>query len=253
MGRWASLACVLALLPACESGGIQVQEYRILRTFPHDDQAYTQGLVYHGGYLYESTGRHGSSSVRKVNPETGEVLQITRLAEDRFGEGLARVGSELYQLTWKAGQAFVYDLDSLAVQRTFDYEGDGWGLCFDGQVLFMSDGTSRLQRRDPSTFEILDALPVTEDGFSVSQLNELECVGDHLYANIYMTDRIVRIDKATGHVVAELDGFRLSAASRRTPDPEAVLNGIAYNPDTETFYLTGKLWPDLFEVELVGG
>jgi len=257
-GRVAASSSVAALLLGtallgCDDGGAALQEYTILRTLPHDTAAYTQGLVFHDGELFESTGKNGASSVRRVEIETGRVIQSTPLPEEYFGEGLALVGSELIQLTWHAGLAFVYDLETLTVQRTFQYEGQGWGLCYDGEALYMSDGSSRLQRRDPGTFELLEMIPVTEGGYSVQQINELECVGDHIYANVYQTDRILRIDKTTGHVVGELDGFRLSAASRRTPNYEAVLNGIAYDPGTDTFYLTGKLWPDLFQVRLVGG
>jgi glutaminyl-peptide cyclotransferase len=224
--------------------------YQILRTLPHDTLAYTQGLVFHEGFLYESTGRYGTSSVRKVDLETGEVLRSVALSDDQFGEGLAQVGSELIQLTWKAGLAFVYDIDSLTLQRTFDYQGEGWGLCSDGESLFMSNGTNRLARRDPSTFEVVEEIRVTEGGFSVSQLNELECVGDDIYANVFMTTRIVRIDKRTGEVVGELDGFSLSAAARRRADYEAVMNGIAFDPARGVFFLTGKYWQDLFEIRI---
>jgi glutaminyl-peptide cyclotransferase len=249
----------LALIPvlllwgfsACERGVPSV-EYQILRTLPHDPGAYTQGLVYHEGFLFESTGRYGTSSVRKVRPETGEIIQIKKLSDEYFGEGLALVGTELVQLTWRSGRAFVFDSDSLTLLRTLDYEGEGWGLCFDGESLFMSNGSDRLLRRDPATFEVLEELQVTQDGISVSRLNELECVGNSIYANVYQTTRIVQIDKASGRVISEIDGFRLSAAARRSPDPEAVLNGIAYDPDRGTLFVTGKLWESLFEIRVVG-
>jgi glutamine cyclotransferase len=234
--------------------GPQVEplDYQIVRTLPHDPEAYTQGLVFKDGFLFESTGRYGSSSVRKTDPETGEILQITQLGEEYFGEGLALVGSELFQLTWKTGVAFVYDSDSLTLERTLKYDGEGWGLCFDGESLFMSDGTDRLVRRDPATFTEIGALKVTENGFPVWRLNELECVGNHIFANVYETTRILRIEKATGRVVSEIDGFPLSAAAKRAPDPGAVMNGIAYDPETGAFFLTGKLWQSLFEVRLEG-
>ncbi len=240
---------LLLALGACDQGTERI-EYQILRTLPHDSLAYTQGLVFHDGALFESAGGYGTSSLRKVDLETGEVLRSTSLSDDHFGEGLALVGSELYQLTWKAGLAFVYDLDSLTLRRTFEYEGEGWGLCYDGESLFMSNGTNRLARRDPGTFDVREEIRVTEGGFSVSQLNELECVGNDIYANIFMTARIVRIDKSTGEVRGELNGFELSAAARRRANPEAVMNGIAYDPGGDVFYLTGKYWQDLFEVRM---
>jgi glutamine cyclotransferase len=210
-------------------------------------------LVFHDGFLFESTGRYGTSSIRKVHVETGKVLQVRDLPEEYFGEGLAIVGSELIQLTWKSGLAFVYDSDSLTLRRTLEYTGEGWGLCYDGESLFMSDGSDKLVRRDPRTFEILGSVRVTQDGFSVRSLNELECVSDDIYANVYQTNRILRIDKLTGRVISEMDGYRLSLSSKRKPDPEAVFNGIAYDPEKRTFYVTGKLWPDLFEIEQYGG
>ena len=223
----------------------------MLRNLPHDPLAYTQGLVFQDGVLFESTGRRGASSVRRVDLESGEVLSIHQLSEEYFGEGLALVGSELIQLTWQSGLAFVYDSESLELKRTLEYTGEGWGLCFDGESLFMSDGSDRLLKRDPLTFEVIEEVPATKDGFSVWRLNELECVGDEIFANIYQTNRIVRIDKHTGEVRAEIDGYGLSVASRRTPDPEAVFNGIAYDPASGHFYVTGKLWPNLFEIEIL--
>jgi glutamine cyclotransferase len=245
----ATSAFALLALTACDQGP-QPIGYEILRTFPHDSLAYTQGLVFHDGFLFESTGRYGTSSIRKVDLESGEILQSVSLSDDYFGEGLAKVGSELIQLTWKAGLAFVYDIDSLTLQRSFDYQGEGWGLCYDGEFLFMSNGTNRLTRRDPVTFEIVEEVRVTEGGFSVSQLNELECVGDDIYANVFMTTRIVKIDKRSGKVEGELDGFNLSANARRRADPDAVMNGIAYDPIRGVFFLTGKYWLDLFEVRI---
>jgi len=238
-------------LAACDAG-VQPLDYEILRSHPHDQEAYTQGLLFHDGFLFESTGRYGESSVRKTDLATGAVLQITPVAEEYFGEGLALVGSELFQLTWKSELAFVYDVESLELLRRVEYKGEGWGLCYDGEFLFMSDGTDRLFRRDPATFEVLEELQVTADGLSVWRLNELECVGEYIYANVYPTARILRIDKHTGHVLSEIDGFRLSAAARRVSDPEAVLNGIAHDPTTGTLFVTGKLWESLFEIEIAG-
>jgi glutaminyl-peptide cyclotransferase len=247
-----ALFLLCLLLPACD-GGVETLQYEVLRTLPHDASAYTQGLEFENGIFFESTGQYGSSTIRKVLPETGEVLQSASLPDEHFGEGLALVGPEVFQLTWQSGLALVYDTSTLSIQRTFNYEGEGWGLCFDGQFLFMSNGSSLLFRRDPETFEVLQELRVTEDGFSVPRLNELECVGNEIYANLFQSTRIVRIDKITGEVGGELDGFHLATAARRPPLPDAVMNGIAYDPARDVFYLTGKLWQDLFEVRVDSG
>ncbi len=245
------VSLVTAALPACDQD-VPMLEYQALRALPHDTEAYTQGLLFHDGRFFESTGRLGASSVREVDPESGEVIQITSLSQEHFGEGLARVGTELIQLTWHAGLAFVYDVETLSLQKTFEYEGEGWGLCFDGELLYMSDGTNRLSLRNPETFEVVDELRVSKGGYSVSSLNELECVGDVIYANVFQTNRIVRIDKSTGNVTGEIDGFQLSLGAERGSDPEAVLNGIAYDPGSETLFVTGKLWDRIYELQ-VGG
>ena len=225
-------------------------EYELLRTLPHDPEAFTQGLLIHAGIFFESTGRYGKSEVRQVEIVTGQVMLSHALSEDHFGEGLARVGDKLIQLTWKAGLAFVYDGATVAPLSTFAYEGEGWGLCHDGESLFMSDGSDMLQRRDPDTFDLLDKIEVTRNDSSVRNLNELECVGDHVYANIYRSNEIVRIDKVTGAITGELDADALSQASGRPAHSGAVFNGIAYDERTGTFYVTGKLWPVMFEIEI---
>jgi len=249
--RLAPLLAALALV-ACETPEpVEWATYEVVLTLPHDSAAYTQGLVFHDRFLWESTGRYGESTVRKVDLETGEVLLSHALPDSLFGEGLALVGSELIQLTWKAGVAFVYDLDSLQVQRTFRYDGEGWGLCYDGTDLYMTDGSDTLYRRDPQTFEVLGTVRVTSAGTSVPRLNELECVGDHVWANVYLEDRIVQIDKASGRVVRAVDGFQLRLASG-APADDGVLNGIAYDPRTGLFFLTGKLWPKLYVVRIAG-
>lgn len=244
-----AVAACAAVLSGCESPVAQL-EYELRRTLPHDPEAYTQGLLIHGGVFYESTGQYGESDVRQVDIATGQVLLIHTLGDEHFGEGLARVGNRLVQLTWKAGLAFVYDAETLAPVDTLEYEGEGWGLCHDGQSLFMSDGSATLQRRDPTTFELVERIRVTRNGFSVRNLNELECVGDHIYANIYMENEIVRIDKVSGEVNGVLDAFSLSVYGGRPPDVGAVFNGIAYDPAAGTFYVTGKLWSNMFEVTI---
>lgn len=225
--------------------------YELARTLPHDPETYTQGLLIHDSTFFESTGRYGRSEVRQVEIATGRVLRRHALSNEYFGEGLARAGDRLIQLTWRAGVAFVYDLATLEPLHTFSYEGEGWGLCHDGEALFMSNGSDTLQRRDPDTFDLLEVIGVTRDGSPVHSLNELECVGEDVYANVYRSDRIVRIDKATGEVTGELDAGALSRASGRPDHAGAVLNGIAYDEGTGTFHLTGKLWPVVFEIVTV--
>ncbi len=244
-------AVLLALMAGCAAPGGSFDTPEVVRSFPHDPGAYTQGLLLHEGLLYESTGRYGESTLREVDPRTGEVLRQIALDSVYFGEGLARVENRLIQLTWKEGRAFVYDIESFEQVGEFEYDTEGWGLCYDGEVLWMTSGSHMLYRRDPDTFALLGGVPVTRNGNPVRQLNELECVGPHVYANLFQTDRIVRIDKRTGSVVAEIDATALIPEGGRPSDPEAVLNGIAYDPNSETFYLTGKLWRTMFEVRFV--
>lgn len=227
-------------------------EYEILTTFPHDSGAYTQGLLFHDAYLFESTGRYGSSSLRKVHVESGRVVAETAVDSALFAEGLARVDSELYQLTWKEGLVLVYDLETLEEKRRYEYQGEGWGLCYDGESLYMSDGSSTLFRRDPTSFEVLEEIAVRAGGRAVSALNELECVDGYIYANVYQTNRIVRIDRATGDVVGEIDGDQLSLMGGRPAGIDAVLNGIAFIPETGVFLLTGKLWSKVLAVRITG-
>lgn len=246
-GLWTLALCGLA---GCASSAVPSIEHEILGTFPHDPAAYTQGLLFHDGQLFESTGRYGESSLRRVDVPTGEVQARVAVDSALFGEGLARVDSELVQLTWKAGRALVYDIGTFDVVREFTYDGDGWGLCYDGDSLWMSDGSSALERRNPQDFTVLETVEVTRAGSPQRRLNELECVGDWIYANVYQTDIIVRIDKATGEVLGEIDLASVPLSARRSGDPEAVLNGIAYVPETGVFLVTGKLWPKLLALRL---
>lgn len=218
----------------------------VLSTRPHDAQAYTQGLLWHGGRLYESTGNYGSSSLREVDPETGEVRRSLPVPPQYFAEGLARVDDRLIQLTWREGVAFVYSLATFEERGQLPYSGEGWGLCHDGRRLVMSDGSDRLTFRDPATFESQGAVNVTLAGQPVFNLNELECVDGAVWANVWQTDEIVRIDPAGGQVTAVIDASGLLAPEeRRSAD---VLNGIAWVPETKTFLITGKFWPKMFEV-----
>lgn len=221
----------------------------VLETLPHDPGAFTQGLVWHAGLLLESTGLPGRSSLREVEPKTGAVRRRVDLEERFFGEGLALVGDRLIQLTWQHGVAFVYDHFRFAETARFAYEGEGWGLCWDGRDLVMSDGSSRLFFRDPETFALRRSVEVRRAGRALARINELECVGDSVYANVWMSDEIVVIDAKDGTVTAVVDASGLlSPAERARAD---VLNGIAYDPKSGDFYVTGKLWPKLFRVRFV--
>ena len=223
----------------------------VLNVYPHDAAAFTQGLLWHGGFLYESTGLYGESTLRKVDIASGAPLVAHALDEAVFAEGLELVDDRLIQLTWKAGRAFVYDFASMALIDTIEYVGEGWGLCTDGRYLFMSDSTAYLSLRDAASFDLIFRGAVTYQGQIIAPqlLNELECVGEHVYANAWNTDFIFRIDKWTGEVTALIDASNLLTEAERADLPSgAVLNGIAYNPESETFFITGKLWPKLFEV-----
>lgn len=236
----ASAACATAP-PVVEELMVDIVERR-----PHDPKAFTQGLQLVDGRLYESTGLYGESTLREVDPVTGEVLRSAELDDELFGEGLAVVDDRIVQLTWQEGAALVYQLSDFAQIATHSYETEGWGLCDDGSRLVMSDGTSRLYFRDRLTFELQGAIDVTNAEEAVEGLNELECVDGQVYANVHRTNDIVRIDPLTGNVTAVID------ASAVVNDEEVagtgVLNGIAYDPATQTFLITGKNWPTLFEV-----
>lgn len=219
---------------------------KVLGSVPHDTRAYTQGLVWTDGALYESAGQYRESSLRQVDPKTGQVLRSVAVAPNYFAEGLARVGDRLIQLTWQEGVALLYDLATFERRGELPYSGEGWGLCHDGRRLIMSDGSDALIFRDPASFATIGQVNVTFDGVPVSQLNELECVDGAVYANVYTTQAIVRIDPETGWVTAVID-----ASGLLTPEEmrrSEVLNGIAYKPETKTFLITGKNWPRMFEV-----
>ena len=220
-----------------------------MRELDHSPTAFTQGLEISNGRLYESTGAPAdrSSSVRELDRNTGDVLRVETIEEDVFAEGLTFVDGRIYQLTWQDGVALVWDPEDLSPVESFSYEGEGWGLCYNGRVLVMSDGSARLHFRDPVTFERAgNPVLVTIEGEELPSLNELECVGDRVYANVWMTDLIVQIDPVTGRVLALADASDLGQP--RPDDPNAVLNGIAWDPDTETFLITGKDWPVMYEM-----
>ncbi|NLX10833.1 MAG: glutaminyl-peptide cyclotransferase [Chloroflexi bacterium] len=253
----AAAALTGVLGPAAAQGGdpfgpVEMLVPEVIEVREHDLAAYTQGFLLHEGRLFESTGQYGASTVREVDPETGDVVRSIDVPEEYFGEGLERVGDRLIQLTWKENTAFVYDLETFEQIDTFTYEGEGWGLCSDGEYLFMSDGSPFLSIRDLETFEVVFEGMVTVQGQPVMNINELECVGDSIYANIWHTDYIIQIDRMNGVVTALIDASDLLTEEERAELGEQdVLNGIAYNPETDTFLITGKRWPKMFEVRFV--
>jgi glutamine cyclotransferase len=224
--------------------------YRVVRVFPHDPQAFTQGLAYFDGLLYEGTGLIGRSSIRKVRLENGEVLQIQKIDPQYFGEGIAVVGDRLFSLTWQSGVGFIYDRATFLRTGTFTYRGEGWGLTHDGARLIMSDGTAYLRFLDPATQKEIGRLQVRDGGRPVPNLNELEYVKGEVFANVWQTDRIARISPTTGRVTGwiDLQGLLNPRDAARGVD---VLNGIAYDAAADRLFVTGKLWPKLFEIEIV--
>ena len=221
----------------------------VLATHPHDHEAFTQGLQMIDGQLFEGTGLEGHSQLRRIQLPTWSVEQHVDLPDDVFGEGIAVVGNRIFEITWREGIAYVWDRATFAPIQQFHYEGEGWGLCYDGTHLVMSDGSDQLFFRNPTTFEIERRVHVRRSGHEVDQLNELECVDGLVYANIWQTDRIARIDPQTGRVTGWIDASGLLTADERY-DAD-VLNGITWLPDTHRFLITGKLWPRSFEVEFV--
>ena len=239
-----SLACALAL-------AAQTPEYRfkVVHVYPHDPTAFTQGLEYHDGVLYEGTGRSGSSRLRAENLETGHVIRQMPLDQRYFGEGITVLGQSVYQLTWLNGRGFVYDADTFRRLREFSYPGQGWGLTNDGHVLYMSDGTAQIRVWDPESLKELRRITVQDAGRSIDMLNELEWVRDEIWANVWHTDRIARISPSDGRILGWVDASGLLKAGD-TSNPEAVLNGIAYDTRHKRIFVTGKLWPKLFEVRV---
>jgi glutamine cyclotransferase len=231
------------------ASAIATYGYRIVHAYPHDPDAYTQGLLFRDGFLYESTGLNGHSSLRKVRLESGEVVQRVTVADRYFAEGLADWHDELVQLTWQSQVGFVYGLPAFDRRRTFSYPGEGWGLTQDGVRLIMSDGTSVLRFLDPSSLAEIGRQPVTENGSPVELLNELEFVKGAIYANVYQTDDIVIIEPETGRVTGRLHLAGLKPSN--TGRPIDVLNGIAYDAAGDRLFVTGKWWPTLFEIQIV--
>lgn len=225
-----------------------MQSYKVIATFPHDTTSFTQGLVFADGNLYESTGLNGESTLRRVDIKTGKTLQRIDIPRQYFAEGLALVGDELVQLTWQHKLGFVYDRKTFERKRTFTYNSEGWGIAYDGRSrLVMSDGSDRLTFLDPKTLLPQKSLRVEDAGRPVLNLNELEWIENEIWANVWQTDRIARINPATGQVSAWIDLSSLFPRAQRLP-PADELNGIAYDKATRRIFITGKKWPRLYQI-----
>jgi len=224
--------------------------YRVVKTYPHDRTAFTQGLEYRDGFLYEGTGLTGRSSLRKVELATGRVIQRYDLPQPFFGEGITVVNQQILELTWQSQTGFIYDKSSFRVLRSFNYPGEGWGLTNDGKLIYMSDGTADIRVWDPATLKEVRRITVKDGSTPITQLNELEWVRGEIYANVWQTDRIARISPADGRVLGWID---LSGILPKSDAVEAgaVLNGIAYDAAADRLFVTGKLWPKIFEIKLV--
>ncbi len=226
--------------------------YRIVQEYPHDPKAFTEGLVFRDGHLYEGTGLNGQSTLREVNLETGKILKLINLPEQYFGEGVTIYQDNVIQLTWQSHKGFVYDVHSFSLIKEFSYITEGWGLTTDGKSLIVSDGTSRLHFIDPQSYAETGSLEVYDGNSSVEQLNELEYIKGEIYANVWKTDRIAIISPDSGRVTGWIDlrGLLKADSSRQPVD---VLNGIAYDSQNGRLFVTGKLWPTLFHIELLPG
>jgi len=245
--RSAFLFLALYTLGLSAQDVVPVQKIAVVASYPHDPAAFTQGLVFEDGFLYEGTGRTGQSSLRRVALDSGEVLQRSNLGARYFGEGITILNDRIYQLTWQSHIGFVYAQDSFKQEQTFFLPGEGWGITHDGTYLIVSDGTTNLRFLDPQTFKEVKRVAVTEAGLPLDRLNELEFINGEVWANVWYTDFIVRIDPASGKVIAKLDLSGLYQ-SRGIDD---VLNGIAWDAAGERLFVTGKLWPALYEVRVV--
>jgi glutaminyl-peptide cyclotransferase len=262
--RWSLVLVAIAMAATCIAADLcfaqnpsfrpadaaPVYGYHVINTYPHGNQAFTEGLVYSDGFLYEGTGQFGRSTIMKENLGTGETLKSHSLPEKYFGEGITIWNDKLYQLTWRSKCGFVYDKDSFQVLRVFRYQTEGWGLTHDEKYLIMSDGSATLRFLDPNSFQVLRELNVTDRGNPVRRLNELEYVKGQIYANVWGTERIACISPETGKVLSwvNLEGLLSDKDLTYVPD---VLNGIAYDVEHDRLFVTGKYWPKLFEIKVV--
>jgi glutamine cyclotransferase len=230
--------------------GPTLYSYRVLNTFPHDPEAFTQGLVIDGVTMYEGTGRWGESSLREVVLETGAVVRNLPLDAQYFGEGIAVFGDKIYQLTWQEQTGFVYDKNTFELLQTFSYPHEGWGITDDGQRLIVSDGTATIRFWDPNTLQETGQILVQDVDGPVNRLNELEYINGEIWANVWLTDLIARIDPETGRVVGWVDLAGILDPDTLT-QPVDVLNGVAFDEANNRLFVTGKLWPALFEIEVI--
>ena len=247
-GNASSLSVDLNLAPI-DTTGTTIHFIRVVNVYPHDPEAYTQGLVYHGGFLYEGTGLQGHSNIRKVELKTGKVLKSHHLTAKYFGEGITICKNKLIQLTWQSNTGFIYDLQTFRLLGTFSYQTEGWGITYNGKHLIMSDGTAALRFLDPRTFKIMKQIEVRDRGNILPNINELEYIKGEIYANVWGTGYIVRISPRTGQVLGWIDLrvlYSLVGNSRKID----VLNGIAYDAQGDRLFVTGKYWPNIFEIRL---
>ena len=244
--RFVAVVAAAGVLSAIPGAAAPTTGYSVVRSFPHDPGAFTQGLDFYGGKLFETTGQN-PASLRRVRLRTGEVLREVRLNQERhFGEGMTIKNGKLYWITWKSERAFVYDPDTFQRLRSFRYRGEGWGLTHNRRRLIMSNGSDRIMFRDPKTFEIRRRIQVTDEGEPVDRLNELEWVRGEIFANIFTEDLIARIDPRTGDVTGWIDLTELRAG-----EPDGVTNGIAYKRKQDRLFVTGKNWANLYEIDLI--
>jgi len=245
-----SLIFMLVASISLAQGAVPVYGYEVVHTYPHDPSAFTEGLFYLNGYLYESTGLEAHSTIRKVRLETGAIIQKVDIPPEYFGEGIVAWGGHLISLTWKSQLGFVFDLATFKLQREFSYTGEGWALTQDGQQLIMSDGTPQLRFINPKTLKETNLLTVTLNGKAIPNLNELEWVKGEIYANVWHTNYILRIDPKSGEVIGLINLTGLLSATDKVSGPDGVLNGIAYDAKGDRLFVTGKNWPKLFEIRL---
>jgi glutaminyl-peptide cyclotransferase len=238
----------IGFLASQRAAAVPAYGYIVVRSFPHDRDAFTQGLIFRNGVFYEGTGRNGQSGIRKVKVETGEVLQVKPLSAEYFGEGITDWNGSLIQITWRSEIGFVYDINTFEQKKTWSYRGEGWGLTHDDTRIIMSDGSSALRFLDPATLKETGRLTVRDATGPVEELNELEYVKGEIYANVWRTDRIARISPKDGRVTGWIDLSGLLPASERAGVD--VLNGIAYDAAADRLFVTGKLWPRVFEIKL---
>jgi glutaminyl-peptide cyclotransferase len=253
IGRIARIAAllVLALAAPALAAPLPTYGYQIVHVYPHDRTAFTEGLFYLGGYLYESTGLNGHSQIRLERLDTGETVMSHDLPAGYFGEGITAWHGKLYQLTWRSHVGFIYNLADFKPIGGFSYPGEGWALTTDGRRLIMSDGTPQIRFLDPKTLKEVRRVTVTTDGGRVANINELEWVKGEIFANVWMTDKIIRIDPASGRIKGWIDLAGILPAADQSGDRDDVLNGIAYDAANDRLFVTGKRWPKLFEIKLV--